>query len=139
MKNPISVELGIGPVCRSTKGIEIDDKQGELDFMVEAIPNFGDVICRRENGEIYTNVPRRIIRHSPDGFEWGYAGSGPADFAFNILSCYIGEDSAKSGGLYQAFKFKFVSNLPKEGGTIKKADVMKWLDEVKQYREKEAV
>jgi len=132
LKNSTSVRFGIGPICRAKRFI--DESQGEL-FMVEAIPNFGDVNCYRDENGISTNVPRRIIRHSPDGFEWGYLGSGPADFALNILSCYIGEQEAKSGGLYQAFKSKFIANLPKEGGTIKREDVMRWLDEIRRYRE----
>jgi len=28
--------------------------------------------------------------HSPDGFEWGYAGNGPADLAHAILTNYLG-------------------------------------------------
>ncbi len=32
--------------------------------------------------------------HSPDGFAWGYAGSGPADLAHSILSIETGEDVA---------------------------------------------
>jgi len=102
--------------------------------MFNAIPDFGDVVCSRDENGIHTNVPRRIIRHSPDGFEWGYCGSGPADFAFNILSAYIGEQEAKCGGLYQTFKEAFVAKLPKEGGTIRRDDVMRWIEEVNEYR-----
>ena len=29
--------------------------------------------------------------HSPDGFAWGYGGSGPAETAMNILADYFGE------------------------------------------------
>ena len=105
--------------------------------MVKAIKNFGNVVCFRGNDGVRTNVPQRIIRHSPDGFEWGYRGSGPADFALNILSCYIGEDKAKSGGLYQAFKEQFIATLPFQGGMIKQEDVMAWLEEVQNYREGE--
>jgi hypothetical protein len=83
-----SVSLGIGPVCRA-KDI-FDSKQGEL-FMFEAIPNFGDVTCSRDCEGIHTNVPHRIKRHSPTGLAWGYGGSGPADFALNILSVFIGQ------------------------------------------------
>jgi len=96
--------------------------------MEEAIPDFGDTICSRDENGIITNVPRRITKHSPDGFEWGYCGSGPADFALNILSCYIGEQEARSGGLYQDFKREFVSGLPEKGGTIKRKDVFQWLE-----------
>jgi hypothetical protein len=97
----------------------------------EAIPLFaGDVTCSRgAQGEPITNVPQRIILHSPDGFEWGYCGSGPADFALNILSLYIGEEAAQQNGLYQRFKEAFLSKLPHEGGIIKRNDIMQWLNE----------
>ena len=95
--------------------------------MVEAIEGFGDVICSRTASGIETNVPRRITRHSPDGFEWGYPGSGPADFAFNILSCFVGEKTAKCGGIYQKFKLDFVAKLPVEGGVIKQEAILEWI------------
>lgn len=31
------------------------------------------------------------VRHSPDGFEWGYGGSGPAQLAFAILLHLTGD------------------------------------------------
>ena len=40
--------------------------------------------------------------HSPDGFEWGYGGSGPARFVFAILADAIGDREAQR--LYQDFK-----------------------------------
>jgi len=132
LKNGTSVELGMGPICRRKRIIE-NEKQGDL-FMEEAIPDFGDVVCSRDENGIHTNVPRRITHHSPDGFEWGYCGSGPSDFALNILSVYIGEKEAKSGGLYQDFKFEFVAKLPKKGGTIRRDDVFKWLDLRKDHK-----
>src|ERR1700737_2041329 len=39
--------------------------------------------------EMRTNIPRSVIQHSPDGFECGYSGSGPADFALNILNAFV--------------------------------------------------
>lgn len=99
---------------------------------VEAMPLLTgeDITCHLGlDGEVVTNVPRRITLHSPDGFSWGYCGSGPADFALNILSMFIGQEEAEKGGLYQRFKERFVAILPKEGGTIKRADILAWLAE----------
>jgi len=130
LKNQKSVMLGIGPVCRG-KGV-LDEKyyQGEF-FMVEAIPDFTDVFCSRDENGVHTNVPRRIIKHSPTGFDWGYAGSGPADFALNILSVFLGEEKARRGGLYQSFNFDFIVKLPPEGGIIKKEAIINWIDKKK--------
>jgi len=124
LKNPVSVELGIGPVCRAR-----DSLQEEFDFMkekenVDAIEGFGDIIC---NPDGTTNVPHRIVYHSPTGMAWGYAGSGPADFALNILAVYVGAEEAKK--YHQDFKWKFIAKLPNEGGTIKREDIMQWIEE----------
>ena len=107
--------------------------------MVEAIPGFNeDITCTRDEYGIHTNVPRRIVFHSPGGFEWGYGGSGPADFALNILSIFIGEEAARAGGLYQEFKWAFVSTLPQEGGTIPRSAILAWLETKNSEGEKRA-
>jgi hypothetical protein len=31
------------------------------------------------------SLAHRVVKHSPTGFEWGYAGSGPHDLALNLL------------------------------------------------------
>lgn len=86
------------------------------------------VLVRLPNGEPHTNVSRVITRHSPDGFEWGYGGSGPTDLALNILAAVIGAEKAQKNGLYQLFKWAFIANLPEEGGTIRRSDILAWLD-----------
>ena len=95
--------------------------------MKPAIQGFGDVVCSRNSSGIKTNVPQRIICHSPDGFEWGYGGSGPADFALNILSVYIGEEEANM--YYQDFKWNFIALLHRDGGVIEKKHIMDWIKE----------
>ena len=86
-----------------------------------------DVVCSRNaSGEVSTNVPRSIVRHSPDGFEWGYGGSGPADFALNILVAFIGQSAADN--LYQKFKWEFIATLPREGDVIRREDILNWIE-----------
>ncbi len=36
---------------------------------------------------------RHVVRHSPAGFNWGYAGSGPADLARSLLLDVLGADA----------------------------------------------
>jgi len=96
-----------------------EEGAGVLDDFVE------DIVCSREGGERKTNVPRRITRHSPDGFEWGYGGSGPADFALNILSIFVGQDLAEK--YHQDFKREFIATLPHEGGTISREKILSWI------------
>jgi hypothetical protein len=50
---------------------------------------------------------QKIRNHSPDGFNWGYGGSGPAQLALAIVL----ELTGKPDG-YQDFKFAVIANLP---------------------------
>lgn len=36
----------------------------------------GVILRRDETGTVYTNVPHVALYHSPDGYEFGYPGSG---------------------------------------------------------------
>jgi len=50
--------------------------------------------------------------HSPDGFEWGYGGSGPAQLALAILAHEYDDHTAEY--FYQDFKWEVISQLPKD-------------------------
>jgi hypothetical protein len=52
-----------------------------------------------------------VIRHSADGFAWGYTGSGPAQLSLAILLHYT-RDRDIAVHYHQEFKFQFVSRLP---------------------------
>jgi hypothetical protein len=59
--------------------------------------------------------PRFDLRfHSPDGFEWSYSGSGPAQLALAILADHLGDDQ-QALNLYQRFKWAIVARLPRKG------------------------
>lgn len=62
--------------------------------------------------------PRFDLRtHSPDGFEWGYGGSGPAQLALALAADVLGDDDAALG-VYQRLKFRVVGRLPADGWTL---------------------
>lgn len=62
------------------------------------------------DGITLSPLPSQAIRnHSPDGFEWGYSGSGPAQLALAILLDVTG-DRAQAERLYQRFKERFVAS-----------------------------
>ena len=91
--------------------------------------NLNDVVCRRVAGmAMVEGVRREWVWHSPDGFEWGYGGSGPADLALNILLTATG-DRDFSAKHHQAFKWQFVAKLPPEGGVIDANDIAVWIKE----------
>jgi hypothetical protein len=53
---------------------------------------------------------QEVWNHSPDGFNWGYAGSGPAQLALAILLELLPLLEAKR--CYQRFKFDRIAGLP---------------------------
>ena len=54
--------------------------------------------------------PRLDLRnHSPDGFEWGYGGSGPAQLALAIAAEVFGEKTALA--IYQELKRELIEPL----------------------------
>ena len=55
------------------------------------------------------NLPKHEVLHSPDGFNWGYGGSGPAELARCLLLEVTG-DGDRVDCCYQDFKWEFVSN-----------------------------
>lgn len=50
------------------------------------------------------------VNHSPDGFQWGYAGSGPAQLAFAMLMDLY-EDEVFAYKMYQQFKRDVLASL----------------------------
>lgn len=54
---------------------------------------------------------QKIINHSPDGFAWGYGGSGPSQLALAVLLEVLPEDDAKAR--YQQFKWDVIAKLPR--------------------------
>ena len=60
--------------------------------------------------ELDPEPSQKIINHSPDGFAWGYGGSGPAQLALAICLEIMGPDKAPE--VYQQVKADIVAGLP---------------------------
>ena len=75
---------------------------------------------------------RHHVRHSPDGFEWGYGGSGPADTARCILLDAM--QAEPSAGCYNDFKWQVIAHFPKEGFTLTGDEIHKWHREWLAFR-----
>lgn len=52
---------------------------------------------------------QRVFNHSPDGFAWGYGGSGPAQLALALLLA-AGIPAETATRLHQGFKNDHVAN-----------------------------
>lgn len=59
---------------------------------------------------------QKLINHSPDGFSWGYCGSGPAQLALAMLLDYYGQTSPNIT-IYQRFKERAIATIPKDVAT----------------------
>jgi hypothetical protein len=78
-----------------------------------------------------------VTYHAPDGIEWGYPGSGPADLALSILADYFEETPeqvlgalkslwaprSKAAALHQRFKADFLAGEQRDEWQIR-ADVI---------------
>ena len=72
-----------------------------------------------------------LRRHSADGFQWGYGGSGPSQLALAIVADRLGpgrEDDAMT--IYQDFKWFWVARLPKTNWVYSGSDIDARIDAV---------
>ncbi len=80
------------------------------------------------------NLPKHIVKHSPDGFSWGYGGSGPAELARCLLLEVMGKDYDDNWH-YQDFKKDYVMNW-KDNWQITDKEIREW---VKQKNNKKTL
>lgn len=80
------------------------------------------MVTVKRDGTVYP-LPHRVL-HSPDGFEWGYGGSGPSDLARSILADHFGTTPGPT--VYHAFKFDVIAALPNTGWTLSSDDIDRW-------------
>jgi len=90
-----------------------------------------------EDGSI-TEMPahREIVNHSPDGFEWGYNGSGPSQLAMAIvvemLKYLYNWDNVIIRRVIQplslAFRSEVVSRFPTQAFKFTDDDMKEWFN-----------
>jgi hypothetical protein len=64
--------------------------------------------------ELKPGPSQRLFNHSPDGFQWGYGGSGPSQLALAILLDFTEGDGELALHCYQDFKFQHVAGFGDE-------------------------
>lgn len=127
LKDPHSIEIGMGPVCASKNHrLEGEDDPNPDDIILPYVMGEDIAIERTANGGVRCNVPRSIVRHSPTGYNFGYGGSGPADLALNIMLLFKDKELVR---YYQDFKEQFIVPMDQEkGGIIKYDAIMKFIE-----------
>ena len=71
---------------------------------------------------------QHINKHSPDGFNWGYGGSGPADLAYAILYDLYGKEFADQN--YQRFKWDVIAEFTQgEAWQLTEEEIENWRKE----------
>lgn len=151
LKNPDAIRKGIGPICERRellfRGITPND--GDTDifepydgglFFIERVacptitgPNGQTEMLTHTASGIRTNVPRSIYKHSPTGYNFGYGGSGPSDFALNVcLAAGIHADVAYRH--YQSVKWTFISGATGDRLEIDPNDVRVYVDALERQR-----
>ena len=73
--------------------------------------------------ELLPAASQRIYNHSPDGFNWGYGGSGPAQLALAIMLDCGGYPATK---FYQTFKSEIIAKL--EGDFEIEINIIDWIE-----------
>jgi hypothetical protein len=77
--------------------------------------------------KLHPDESQKLYNHSPDGFAWGYGGSGPSQLALAImLKC---TDAKQAQRLYQDFKADIIAELPKDDDFTLWFDFEQWLED----------
>ena len=78
-----------------------------------------------ENGKTY-NL-QHIMRHSPDGFNWGYSGSGASDLARSILTDHFGGTTTVVEMNYMSLKMDYLAQFGDTWG-ITSDQISEWME-----------
>ena len=102
--------------------------KGEVDFSDSATERTVKVIDGEKEKTLNPRASQRVANHSPDGFNWGYGGSGPAQLALAILLEVTNKDVALR--FYQDFKWAYIAPLDDGyGWQLSFSEVYRWLAE----------
>ncbi len=74
----------------------------------EQSQEIGSLVVTKDGVTLSPIASQVVYNHSPDGFQWGYAGSGPAQLALALL-LDVGLKAGPAMRYHQAFKRDFVA------------------------------
>lgn len=74
--------------------------------------------------------PRNDVRnHSPDGFEWGYPGSGPSQLALALCIDALDGDTEKAQRVYHAVKMRLIAPIKADEWALSQDQVVGAIEE----------
>lgn len=88
-------------------------------------PVFKKFLPDGETTELSPALSQKLRLHSPDGFQWGYLGSGPAQLALALL-LDITSSPETAQDYYQEFKADVVAHWDVEW-SITSGDILEWI------------
>ena len=77
------------------------------------------------SADLSSEPSQDVVNHSPDGFNWGYSGSGPAQLALGLL-LDVTNDRDIASRYYQLFKSDNVAHFG-EKWEISEVAIRRWL------------
>jgi hypothetical protein len=81
--------------------------------------SISEVIVMCDGERLSPRASLAVRNHSPDGFNWGYGGSGPAQLALGLMLDFL-DDEPHAREIaqhhYQQFKWDVIARLPGDQG-----------------------
>jgi len=97
--------------------------------------------CVQRNDGVYLKTRLNTIDHSPAGFSWGYAGSGPSQLAvallWDTLEDRVSKGAAKQFAIryYMRFKFEVLCWIPYKSFELSQEYIWQWLLDILRTNE----
>jgi hypothetical protein len=82
--------------------------------------------------------PRFDLRMHADGFNWSYAGSGPAQLAL-ALACDVLGDEEEAQRVYQSLKFRVIGRLPRDGWSLSEEEIRQHIRDIQKRDEERSL
>ena len=103
-------------------------------YNIKRIPNQGVIVTVTSKKGPYFLTPKHsqlLKNHSPDGFEYGYTGSGPSQLALALLADCCGDQTALK--YYQTFKTDFVTGASGDKFDIFEKEIKEWVEDFSSW------
>lgn len=84
-------------------------------------------VSYQEGGRIKPLSPRADLHNHSDGFQWGYAGSGPAQLALALIANSTGDDELALR-VYQQFKAEYIALIRDDNWSISAGEIVGWIE-----------